>query len=53
MSVNGRLDKIYKQIGNAVPVLLARAIVKPIAEYAVNQPVHQDDQLVLIFSSYK
>lgn len=46
MSVNGRLDKIYKQIGNAVPVLLARAIVKPIAEFAVNQPVHQDDQLV-------
>lgn len=34
MSENGRLDKIYKQIGNAVPVLLATAIAKPIAEFA-------------------
>ncbi|MDF9417437.1 DNA cytosine methyltransferase [Bacillus altitudinis] len=33
MSVNGRLDKIYKQIGNAVPVQLARAIAKPIANW--------------------
>lgn len=34
-SVNSKLDLIYKQIGNAVPVLLARAISKPIAEFAV------------------
>ena len=34
MSANGQLDKIYKQIGNAVPVLLANAIAKPIAEWA-------------------
>ena len=33
MSKNGRLDKIYKQIGNAVPVLLAKAIAMPIAEW--------------------
>lgn len=33
MSKNGRLDKVYKQIGNAVPVELARAIAKPIAEW--------------------
>ncbi|MFP3920007.1 DNA cytosine methyltransferase [Lysinibacillus telephonicus] len=33
---NGRIDKIYKQIGNAVPVQLARAIVKPIAEWSAN-----------------
>ncbi|MYL57559.1 DNA (cytosine-5-)-methyltransferase [Virgibacillus halodenitrificans] len=33
MSKNGRLDKAYKQIGNAVPVELARAIAKPIAEW--------------------
>ncbi|MDU0205813.1 DNA cytosine methyltransferase [Paenibacillus sp. MAH-36] len=31
---NGQLDKIYKQIGNAVPVMLARAIALPIARYA-------------------
>lgn len=34
-SVNGRLDKQYKQIGNAVPVFLARAVAKPIAEWAL------------------
>lgn len=34
---NGYLDKGYKQIGNAVPVLLARAIAQPIADYAYNQ----------------
>lgn len=33
ISKNGRIDKIYKQIGNAVPVQLARAIAKPIAEW--------------------
>ncbi len=33
MSKNGRLDKIYKQIGNAVPVELARAVARPIAEW--------------------
>lgn len=35
MSESGRLDKVYKQIGNAVPVMLARAIALPIAEWAV------------------
>jgi DNA (cytosine-5)-methyltransferase 1 len=33
-SDNSRLEKIYKQIGNAVPVLLAKAVMFPIAEYA-------------------
>lgn len=33
MSKNGRLDKIYKQIGNAVPVELARVVARPIAEW--------------------
>lgn len=32
---NNRLDKQYKQIGNAVPVLLAKAVATPIAEWAV------------------
>lgn len=35
VSRNGRLDKIYKQIGNAVPVELARAIATPIAEWGI------------------
>lgn len=36
MSESGRLDKVYKQIGNAVPVLLAKAIAAPIAEWVKN-----------------
>jgi DNA (cytosine-5)-methyltransferase 1 len=31
---NNRLNKQYKQIGNAVPVLLAKAIAMPIAKWA-------------------
>ncbi|MEG0259331.1 MAG: DNA cytosine methyltransferase [Lysinibacillus sp.] len=31
---NGRIDKVYKQIGNAVPVELARAIAAPIAQWS-------------------
>ncbi|TSI02738.1 DNA cytosine methyltransferase [Lysinibacillus sp. BW-2-10] len=34
VSPNNRLDKIYKQIGNAVPVELARAIAAPIAQWS-------------------
>lgn len=34
ISRNGRINKIYKQIGNAVPVELARAIAAPIAEWS-------------------
>lgn len=32
-SENNRLDKQYKQIGNAVPVFLAKAVADPIAKY--------------------
>lgn len=35
-SYNGRIDKAYKQIGNAVPVLLAKAVALPIAKYALD-----------------
>lgn len=33
ISKNGAIDKIYKQIGNAVPVELARAVAQPIASW--------------------
>ena len=33
ISRKAQIDKVYKQIGNAVPVLLARAIVQPIADF--------------------
>jgi len=36
-SENAKLDLIYKQIGNAVPVLLAKAIAKPIANWIFQQ----------------
>lgn len=42
VSENNRLDKIYKQIGNAVPVLLAKAIAQPIANYAYEQLQKQE-----------
>lgn len=35
VTANNRLDKQYKQIGNAVPVQLAKVIAQPIAEWAV------------------
>lgn len=37
VSENNRIDKIYKQIGNAVPVLLAKAIAQPIANYVAEE----------------
>lgn len=33
ISEMGKINKIYKQIGNAVPVLLAQAIVQPISDF--------------------
>ena len=33
ISRNAQLDKFYKQIGNAVPVLLASAINQPITDF--------------------
>lgn len=35
---NHRLNQQYKQIGNAVPVEMARQILRPIAEFIVNHP---------------
>lgn len=39
ISKNGMLNKVYKQIGNAVPVELARAIARPIAEWFYNEGI--------------
>lgn len=36
ISMNGHLNNIYKQIGNAVPVEMARAVTRPIAEWFAN-----------------
>ncbi|WP_309091386.1 DNA cytosine methyltransferase [Domibacillus sp.] len=36
-SENNRLDKQYKQIGNAVPVLLAKAVAGPIAKWVAGE----------------
>ena len=47
----GQIDKVYKQIGNAVPVLLAKAIAMPIAEWAqeyVKAPERDYQQLKLV-----
>lgn len=41
---NGRLDKVYKQIGNAVPVLLARAVAKPIADWAIEYLIFNNER---------
>lgn len=40
---SGRIDKMYKQIGNAVPVFLAKAVAKPIADWAVKYIENKDD----------
>ncbi|WP_440897416.1 DNA cytosine methyltransferase [Amphibacillus sp. Q70] len=45
-SKNNRLNKQYKQIGNAVPVYLAKEIAMPIAEFAKNN-MESIKQLIL------
>jgi DNA (cytosine-5)-methyltransferase 1 len=42
MSESGRLDKQYKQIGNAVPVFMAKAVAKSIANWAVDYVKHNN-----------
>ncbi|APH07040.1 DNA (cytosine-5-)-methyltransferase [Bacillus weihaiensis] len=34
-SKNSQIDKVYKQIGNAVPVELARVMISPIAKWSI------------------
>ena len=50
LQYNSKLDKIYKQVGNAVPVLLAKSIAQPIADWVVqyvNEKEAQSNQLRL------
>lgn len=44
LSKNGKLDKIYKQIGNAVPVLLAKAMLQPIANFLYNEVMEKQNE---------
>lgn len=37
ISKNGALNKVYKQIGNAVPTQLARALARPLAQYLYDE----------------
>ncbi len=43
-SENNRLDKQYKQIGNAIPVHLAKAVAMPIAEWVVHYLREREQQ---------
>lgn len=48
-SENARLDLVYKQIGNAVPVRLGMAVAKPIAEWVKGQlEVRAEEKVVMI-----
>ena len=42
ISESAKIDKIYKQIGNAVPVLLARAISQPIADFIYKEILNNE-----------
>lgn len=44
LQINSKLDKAYKQIGNAVPVLLAKAVAQPIAEWAVKYVEEKENE---------
>lgn len=44
ISENSKVDKIYKQIGNAVPVLLAKAITQPIADFIYKNILKEEDK---------
>lgn len=46
-SDNAKLDLVYKQIGNAVPVRLALAVAEPIAEFAKKQLEKKDECAVV------
>ena len=52
---NAKLDLVYKQIGNAVPVRLALAVAEPIAEFARTQleQEKEDTKYVIVHETEK
>lgn len=44
VQANNRLDKQYKQIGNAVPVFLAKSVATPIAQWAVQYLANREQE---------
>ena len=52
---NAKLDLVYKQIGNAVPVRLALAVAEPIAEFAKTQleQEKEDTKYVIVHETEK
>lgn len=52
---NAKLDLVYKQIGNAVPVRLALAVAEPIAEFAKAQleQEKEDTKYVIVHETEK
>lgn len=40
-SENSKVDKVYKQIGNAVPILLSKVVMLPIARYVREKTVNK------------
>ena len=47
-NANSKLDLVYKQIGNAVPVRLALAVAEPIAEFAKEQLEKEEKAYVVV-----
>ena len=47
-NANSKLDLVYKQIGNAVPVRLALAVAEPIAEFAKEQLEKKEKEYVVV-----
>lgn len=47
-NANSKLDLVYKQIGNAVPVRLALAVAEPIAEFAKEQLEKKEKEYVFV-----
>ena len=46
LSFCGAKTSVYKQIGNAVPVRLALAVAEPIAEFAKNNLLQEEETLI-------
>ena len=47
-NANSKLDLVYKQIGNAVPVRLALAVAEPIAEFAKEQLEKKEKECAVV-----